>query len=140
MNHYDNIPKCIREGIFCLMTGSMIFLGNGISAEAAEAPAEPDLPQNDAHDSAAETKAEAAELISTPSEPSVTTEPQVTQTPAATVTTTTNTYVEETPSAVAVTEETVKETVANPDTLTKDTTNVTVTVSEDGNTPTPPGH
>ncbi len=139
MNHYDNIPKCIREGIFCLMTGSMIFLGNGISAEAAEAPAEPDLPQNDAHDSAAETKAEAAELISTPSEPS-TSESQVTQTSDATVTTTTNTYVEETPSAVAVTEETVKETVANPDVLTKDTTNVTVTVSEDGNTTTTTGN
>ena len=137
MNHYDNIPKCIREGIFCLMTGSMIFLGNGISAEAAEAPAEPDLPQNDAHDSAAETKAEAAELISTPSEPSKS-ESQVTQTSDATVTTTTNTYVEETPSAVAVTEETVKETVASPDALTKDTTNVTVT--EDGNTTTTTGN
>lgn len=139
MNHYDNIPKCIREGIFCLMTGSMIFLGNGISAEAAEAPAEPDLPQNDAHDSAAETKAEAAELISTPSEPR-TSESQVTQTSDATVTTTTNTYLEETPSAVAETEETVKETVANPDVLTKDTTNVTVTVSEDGNTTTTTGN
>ena len=139
MNHYDNIPKCIREGIFCLMTGSMIFLGNGISAEAAEAPAEPDLPQNDAHDSAAETKAEASELISTPSEPSKS-ESQVTQTSDATVTTTTNTYVEETPSAVAVTEETVKETVANPDALTKDTTNVTVTVTEDGNTTTTTGN
>lgn len=138
MNHYDNIPKCIREGIFCLMTGSMIFLGNGISADAAEAPAEPDLSQNDAHDSKSETKAEAAELISTPSEPSASTEPQVTQTPAATVTTTTNTYVEETSSAVAVTEETVKETVANPDTLTKDTTNVTVT--ENGNTTTTTGN
>lgn len=139
MNHYDNIPKCIREGIFCLMTGSMIFLGNGISAEAAEAPAEPDLPQNDAHDSAAETKAEAAELISTPSEP-ITSESQVTQTSDATVTTTTNTYGEETPSALAATEETVKETVANPDALTKDTTNVTVTVSEDGNTTTTTGN
>jgi hypothetical protein len=121
------------------MTGSMIFLGNGISAEAAEAPAETDLPQNDAHDSAAETKAEAAELISTPSEPS-TSESQVTQTSDATVTTTTNTYVEETPSAIAATEETVKETVASPDALTKDTTNVTVTVTEDGNTTTTTGN
>ncbi|MBQ9333149.1 MAG: hypothetical protein IJS12_02330, partial [Lachnospiraceae bacterium] len=31
-----NIPKCIREGIFCMMTGAMVFAGSTMVAEAAE--------------------------------------------------------------------------------------------------------
>lgn len=31
-----NVPKCIREGIFCMMTGAMVFAAGSIDAQAAE--------------------------------------------------------------------------------------------------------
>ena len=31
-----NIPKCIREGIFCMMTGAMVFAGSTMVVEAEE--------------------------------------------------------------------------------------------------------
>ena len=41
-----NVPKCIREGIFCLMTGALVFAGNSMNIQAAEGDAA-DLPQDD---------------------------------------------------------------------------------------------
>ncbi|MBQ8947073.1 MAG: hypothetical protein IJ058_09705, partial [Lachnospiraceae bacterium] len=40
-----NIPKCIREGIFCFMTGAFVFAGSAITAQAAEGDGGADLPQ-----------------------------------------------------------------------------------------------
>ncbi|MCR5595240.1 MAG: hypothetical protein K6G12_05285, partial [Lachnospiraceae bacterium] len=32
-----NVPKCIREGIFCLMTGALVFAGSTMTVQAEEA-------------------------------------------------------------------------------------------------------
>ncbi len=145
----SNIPKGIREGIFGLMTGTFVFLANGVTADAADLPG-----QNDGENTgvsneyeigeniqnAALTVQEAAELISVPEEPgnSQMTETIDENTSVATITTE-NTYVEVTDNAIATTDETVVETiVTNPETLTKDidnatsTTQTTQTVNNDG--------
>lgn len=57
-----NIPKCIREGLFCFMTGAMVFAGSAITAQAEEGDA---LPQdndissdiNNSHDDEVENTA-----------------------------------------------------------------------------------
>jgi|GEM_PF-6957154 len=162
MKLYDNIPQAIREGVFCLMTGTLVFAANGITAEASDGePA--DESGNGAAAEASDTNSvanEAADLIDH-SDAKPVSEPQVTkeETPVADITTTTSIY-EETvdnnetisagdnaivigdieasePKAVATTKETVVTTVTKPEALTKDTENVTVV--QDGNTVTTTG-
>ncbi len=145
----SNIPKGIREGIFCLMTGTFVFLSNGVTADAADVSGQDEGGNSgvsNGHEigenaqNAAETQQEASELISVPEQPgnSKTTETIDESTSVATKTTE-NTYVEVTDNAVATTDETVVETtVTNPETLTKDTENATTTtettqtVNDDG--------
>ncbi len=54
-----NVPQCIREGIFCLMTGAMVFAGSSMTVHAAEeAPA--DLPEQDGVSTDVNTEADNA--------------------------------------------------------------------------------
>ena len=120
-----NVPKCIREGIFCLMTGAMVFMGSGLEAHAAE-----ELPTEDPISTELDTStnlatAEAKELVSIPSEPTSSETTIVDN-----VTTIENTYVESTETATATTEETTIIVTNSIEDLTKDTENVTV-VTED---------
>ena len=113
-----NVPKCIREGIFCLMTGAMVFMGSGLDAHAAE-----ELPTEDPISTELDTStnlatAEAKELVSIPSEPTSSETTIVDN-----VTTIENTYVESTETATATTEETTTIVTDSVENLTKDTNN-----------------
>ncbi|MBP3273388.1 MAG: hypothetical protein J6L93_00145, partial [Butyrivibrio sp.] len=80
MKLYDNIPQAIREGVFCLMTGTLVFATNSITAEASDGePA--DESGNGAAAEASDTNSvanEAADLIDH-SDAKPVSEPQVTK-------------------------------------------------------------
>ena len=132
MNQYNNIPKAIREGIFCIMTGTAFFLGNGITADAAEEvnsqePIETEAFDSDVVDKSEAVADEAKDLIDLPQAPVTESEPVVENTQTGTTTEVTRIYVEETENAVATTTEKTVEVVNNPEVLTKDEENAIVT-------------
>ncbi|MCR4595991.1 MAG: hypothetical protein K5673_04325, partial [Lachnospiraceae bacterium] len=70
-----NIPKCIREGIFCMMTGAMVFAGSTMVVEAEENETSmdagtpettgPDTAGNENSSNGGDTDASAAAAIAT---------------------------------------------------------------------------
>lgn len=117
MKLYDNIPQAIREGIFCLMTGSIVFAAGSITAEASEGNPD-ELANTGSNDNpVVETKEtvseEASDIIEN-------TQPEL-----------------HTEHADVTTKVTVKETFTDPSELQKDTENVEVV--QEGNTVTTSG-
>ena len=163
MKLYDNVPQAIREGIFCLMTGTLVFATNSITAEASDGEPADESGNDNTSESVDVNSVEkqAADLIDYSDAEPISPQPEVTktETPSADVTTTTSTYQETVSNnevisvgdnvvviedneasepkvvATATTQETVEETVTKN--LTKDTENVTVV--QDGNTVTTTG-
>jgi choice-of-anchor A domain-containing protein len=163
MKLYDNVPQAIREGIFCLMTGTLVFATNSITAEASDGEPSDESGNDNTSESVdvSSVEKQAADLIDYSDAEPISPQPEVTktETPSEDVTTTTSTYQETVSNnevisvgdnvvviedneasepkvvATATTQETVQETVTKN--LTKDTENVTVV--QDGNTVTTTG-
>ncbi|MCR5402935.1 MAG: hypothetical protein K6E91_03840, partial [Butyrivibrio sp.] len=149
MKRDNSIPKCIKEGILCFMTGTLMFIGNSMVVEAEEGEPNNSIPETTNDSATPETPAEnesennyeeeAKDLVDLPSEPDTTSDPVVQETDSGTETTVENTYTEThedgngESDAVATTTETVTVTEADPDSLTKDLENVTETESADEN-------
>lgn len=149
MKRDNSIPKCIKEGILCFMTGTLMFIGNSMVVEAEESEPDNISPETTNDSATPETPAEnesennyeeaAKDLVDLPSEPNTSSDPVVEETGSGTETTVENTYTETheddngVSDAVATTTETVTVTEANPDSLTKDYENATETVSTDEN-------
>ena len=110
MKLYNNVPQAIREGIFCLMTGTLVFAANGITAEASDGIPEDDSSDNNAAESTQNSVADQAAAIINNTDENL---------------------------ENVKTEVTVVETTKSPEELTKDTENVTVV--EEGNTVTTTG-
>lgn len=110
MKLYNNVPQAIREGIFCLMTGTLVFAANGITAEASDGIPEDDSSDNNAAEAVQNSVADQAAAI-----------------------------IENTDDSLenVKTEVKVVENTKSPEELTKDTENVTVV--EEGNTVTTTG-
>ena len=63
MKLYNNVPQAIREGIFCLMTGTLVFAANGITAEASDGIPEDDSSENNAAEAVQNSVADQAAAI-----------------------------------------------------------------------------